>query len=115
MKNPSCQAQSFTTRYKPGRMAAGLRGSPLAWRYTAADVALLAEVDHAMGTLSGPAIVCVLRRQCDVFGDARFTCLGSISVAHLYSLRVSAGYRQQRVDGFEKLFSQSVLFQQMAS
>lgn len=66
-------------------------------RYTTADVALLAEVDRAMGTLSGPATACVLRRQRDVFGDARFARLGSISVAHLYNLRNSAGYRQQRV------------------
>jgi transposase InsO family protein len=66
-------------------------------RYTAADVALLAEVDRAMGTLSGPATACVLRRQRDVFGDTRFARLGSISVAHLYNLRSSADYRQQRV------------------
>ena len=66
-------------------------------RYTAADVALLAEVDRAMGTLSGPATACVLRRQRDIFGDARFERLGSISVAHLYNLRASAGYRAQRV------------------
>ena len=66
-------------------------------RYTAADVVLLAEVDRAMDTLSGPATVCVLRRQRDVFGDARFARLGSISVAHLYNLRHGAGYREQRV------------------
>lgn len=66
-------------------------------RYTSADVALLAEVDRAMATLSGPATVCVLRRQRDVFGDARFERLGSISVGHLYNLRNSGGYRQQRV------------------
>jgi hypothetical protein len=66
-------------------------------RYTGADVALLAEVDRAMGTLSGPATVCVLRRQRDVFGDTRFDRLGSISVGHLYNLRNSGGYRQQRV------------------
>jgi uncharacterized protein YmfQ (DUF2313 family) len=66
-------------------------------RYTAADIALLAEVDRAMGTLSGPATVCVLRRQRDLFGDARFERLGSISVAHLYNLRKAAGYRAQRV------------------
>jgi transposase InsO family protein len=66
-------------------------------RYTRADVALLAEVDRAMGTLSGPATVCVLRRQCDVFGDARFARLGSLSVGHLYNLRASSAYRQQRV------------------
>jgi transposase InsO family protein len=66
-------------------------------RYTAVDVALLAEVDRAMGTLSGPATACVLRRQRDRFGDARFERLGAISVAHLYNLRASAGYRAQRV------------------
>lgn len=66
-------------------------------RYTAADVALLAEVDRTMGTLSGPATACVLRRQRDVFKVAGFERLGDISVAHLYNLRRSAGYRAQRV------------------
>jgi transposase InsO family protein len=66
-------------------------------RYTPADVALLADVDRAMGTLSGPATACVLRRQRDVFDDARFQRLASISVAHLYNLRNSAPYRAQRV------------------
>ena len=60
-------------------------------------MAVLADVDRAMGTLSGPATVCVLRRMRDVYGDARFARLGSISVAHLYNLRNSAGYRAQRV------------------
>lgn len=66
-------------------------------RYTSADIELLAEVDRAMGTLSGPATACVLRRQRDMFGDRRFERLGSISVAHLYNLRAGAGYRAQRV------------------
>ncbi|MBA4215322.1 MAG: integrase [Polaromonas sp.] len=66
-------------------------------RYTAADVALLAEVDRAMGTLSGPATACVLRRQRDVFKVPGFERLGDISVAHLYNLRRSVGYREQRV------------------
>lgn len=66
-------------------------------RYTAADVALLADVDRAMGTMSGSATKCVLRRQRDVFGDTHFERLGSISVGHLYNLRNSAPYRAQRV------------------
>jgi transposase InsO family protein len=70
---------------------------PFARLYTPADVALLAEVDRAMSTLSGPATACVLRRQRDVFGDPRFARLGSLSVGHLYNLRHSAGYRNQRV------------------
>jgi hypothetical protein len=67
-------------------------------RYTAVDVALLAQVDRALGTLSGPATACVLRRQRDVLGDARFERLGSLSVGHLYNLRNSGGYRAQRVE-----------------
>ena len=59
-------------------------------RYTAADVALLAEVDRAMDTLSGPATACVLRRQRDVVGDMRFARLAELSVGHLYNLRNSA-------------------------
>jgi len=70
---------------------------PFARLYTPADVALLVDVDRAMGTLSGPATACVLRRQREVFGDERFERLGSISVGHLYNLRHSAGYRNQRV------------------
>jgi len=66
-------------------------------RYTPADVALLADVDRAMGTMSGPATACVLRRQRDVFNDSRFERLGSISVGHLYNLRNGAPYRVQRV------------------
>jgi transposase InsO family protein len=70
---------------------------PFVSLYTPADVALLVDVDRTMGTLSGPATACVLRRQRDVFGDERFVRLGSISVGHLYNLRHSAGYRSQRV------------------
>lgn len=66
-------------------------------RYTAVDVALLAEVDRAMGTLSGPATACVLKRQRDVFCDTRFERLATLSVGHLYNLRHSAGYQAERV------------------
>ena len=68
-----------------------------AQRYTRADTVLLAEVDRAMNTLSGPATACVLRRQRDQFGDARFERLGALSVGHLYNLRASASYRARRV------------------
>ncbi len=66
-------------------------------KYTAADIALLAEVDRAMDTLSGPATACVLRRQHEVHGDTRYARLAALSVAHLYNLRRSAGYRTERV------------------
>ena len=67
------------------------------WHTTPADVALLASVDRAMGTLSGPATTCVLRCLRDVFKAPAFERPGDISVAHLHNLRHSAGYRAQRV------------------
>lgn len=94
------QVTRLVSRWVAGQPLAKNYRAPqhaFARRYTAADIELLAEVDRAMGTLSGPATACVLRRQRDVFGDARFARLGSISVAHLYNLRKAAGYREQRV------------------
>jgi transposase InsO family protein len=94
------QVTRLVSRWVAGRPLSKQYRAPehaFARRYTAADVALLAEVDRAMGTLSGPATARVLQRQRDVFGDARFERLGSISVAHLYNLRASAGYRAHRV------------------
>lgn len=94
------QVTRLVARWVGGKPLAKQYRAPehaFARRYTSADIALLAEVDRAMGTLSGPATACVLRRQRDVFGDRRFERLGCISVAHLYNLRAGAGYRAQRV------------------
>ena len=66
-------------------------------RYTRQDVALLAEVDAAHEDLSGPAVACLLRRQWEVFGDARFRRLAGISASHVYNLRNSEAYRKIRV------------------
>jgi transposase InsO family protein len=63
--------------------------------YTAADVALLAEVDRAHQRLSGPATCCILQREWKQFGQTAYERLAGISVAHLYNLRHSAGYRKQ--------------------
>jgi len=68
-----------------------------AQRYTALDIALLAEVDRDMGDLSGPATACVLRRQYELFGDVRFERLASISPSHFYYLRFSERYRARRI------------------
>lgn len=65
--------------------------------YTAADAELLAQVDEAHETLSGPATQKVLQREWYDFGDSRYQRLARISVAHLYRLRQSRAYRQKRV------------------
>ena len=94
------QITRLVSRWTPATARQELRPAaeqPFARLDTAEDVALLADVDRALGTMSGPATACVLRRQRDVFGDERFERLGSISVGHLYNLRNSAGYRNHRV------------------
>ena len=75
------------------------RGPPAAGftrRYTDADVTALVALDRLHGQLSGPATRKLAERAFHVFGDARYERLASISVAHLYNLRRSAGYQRQR-------------------
>ena len=49
-----------------------------AYRYTAADVALLAEMDVLHSTLSGPATKKLMERAYQVFGDPRYERLAGI-------------------------------------
>jgi transposase InsO family protein len=70
---------------------------PFATRYTAADAALLAELDALHGTLSGPASKKLCERAYERFGDRRFERLAGISVSHLYNLRRGKVYLRKRV------------------
>ena len=63
-------------------------------KYSQQDLGLLAGVDRAHGWLSGPATVRILQREDQQYGEAEYARLGQISVAHLYNLRHSAGYRK---------------------
>ena len=69
-----------------------------AGKYTAEDVALLAEVDRAHERLSGPATRCILKRAYEKFGRQEYARLSKISVGHLYNLRHSPRYRHQAAD-----------------
>lgn len=73
------------------------RRQRFATRYSEQDITLLAAVDEAHDTLSGPATQQLLRRAYYEFGDVRFFNLTGLSVAHLYRLRATRSYRQQRV------------------
>lgn len=66
------------------------------YRYTAADVALLAETDVLHSTLSGPATKKLMERAYQMFGDPRYERLSGISVSHLYNLRGSKPYQNKR-------------------
>ena len=67
-------------------------------RFTRADIELLAQVDEAHETLSGPATLKILHRGYHDFADLRFERLSSISVAHIYNLRKARVYRERRIN-----------------
>ncbi|HEY2546808.1 MAG TPA: hypothetical protein VGI46_12140 [Candidatus Acidoferrum sp.] len=66
-------------------------------RYTRADIELLAAVDEAHETLSGPATRRILEREVQLYGKQEYARLARISVAHLYNLRRSQRYRERRL------------------
>jgi hypothetical protein len=65
--------------------------------YTSADIALLATVDEAHETLSGPATQRILAREFHDYGNKPYERLANLSVAHLYRLRKTRSYRNRRV------------------
>lgn len=66
-------------------------------KYTPADVELLAAVDEAHETLSGPATRKILEREYQQYKQSEYERLAGISVAHIYRLRRRSGYRQRRL------------------
>ena len=74
------------------------RRSSFPQRYTRADIELLASVDEAHETLSGPATRRILEREVQVYGKQEYARLAGISVAHLYNLRKSQRYRERRLN-----------------
>jgi transposase InsO family protein len=65
-------------------------------RYTPEDIRLLAAMDERHDTPSGPAIKKLCERACQLFGEAEYQRLATISIGHLYNLRKSQGYLRQR-------------------
>jgi transposase InsO family protein len=63
--------------------------------YTRADIELLASVDEAHETLSGPATRRILERAHQVYKQPEYVRLATISVAHLYNLRKHSRYRER--------------------
>ncbi len=66
-------------------------------RYTRDDIVLLAAVDEAHETLSGPATRKILERAYYDFQESKYRRLSELSVAQMYRLRKSRTYRQRRV------------------
>jgi transposase InsO family protein len=68
-----------------------------AGRYTREDIVLLAKTDELHQTLSGPATKKLCERAFELFKQAEYERLATISVAHLYNLRKRYLYRQHRL------------------
>ncbi len=77
--------------------AAAYRRHRFRQRYTRADIELLAAVDEAHETLSGPATRRILEREYQQYGKPEYERLAAISVAHLYNLRRHQRYRERRL------------------
>ncbi len=67
-----------------------------ATHYTRTDAALLAAVDAAHDTLSGPATRKILEREVTEYGKPEYARLAQIPVAHLHRLRHGKSYRMRR-------------------
>ena len=63
--------------------------------YTRADIELLAMVDEAHKTLSGPVTRRILEREHQLYKQPEYARLAGISVAHLYNLRRLSRYRER--------------------
>jgi len=59
---------------------------------------LLAKVDEAHETMSGPATKKILEREWEIYRHAEYERLATISVAHIYNLRRRPRYRQRRMN-----------------
>jgi len=70
-------------------------------KYTEKDIRLLAKTDEQHDTPCGHAIKKICERAYYLFGELEYKNLATISVSHLYNLRVSKGYQRQRRN-FEK-------------
>lgn len=66
-------------------------------RYTRIDIELLAHLDDAHETLSGPATQKILQREWHEFHDGQYERLARLSVAQLYRLRKTRTYRHKHL------------------
>src|SRR5271157_3744875 len=94
------QVTRLIARYQGSGMVQPVtyRRHRFAQRYTGADVELLAAVDEAHDTLSGPATRRILEREFQHYGQSEYERLATISVAHLYNLRRHQRYRERRLN-----------------
>jgi len=65
-------------------------------KYSLQDIRLLAQIDELHETPCGHAIKKIAERSFEVHGESQYENLAKISVSHLYNLRDSSTYKNQR-------------------
>ena len=66
-------------------------------KYTRKDILALVAIDELHGTLNGHATKKLCERAWQIYHDPAYENLAHISVAHLYNLRASHVYKNQRI------------------
>jgi hypothetical protein len=92
----------FSTQKDASRKHPGFKQT-----YTTTDIALLAEMDERYDTPSGGVVKKLCERAYSIFDEVQYKNIANISVSHLYNLRGSTGYQNQRRH-FEKTKSKKV-------
>ena len=93
--------QQITRLIKQYKEAGKIRWRPcrnngFSKKYNVIDIKLLAEMDSRYEDICGHAIKKLCERAHEVFGQDEYQSLANISVSHLYNLRRSKAYQQQR-------------------
>jgi hypothetical protein len=83
---------------KAGHIALAPRTQPtFAGKYLPEDITELARIDEIHEDLNGAAIVHILKREYDVFGNKAYIRLKDLSVSHLYNLRKTNRYQRRHM------------------
>lgn len=79
-----------TIQYQPAKY------NGFSQKYSLQDIRLLAQIDELHETPCGHAIKKIAERSFEVHGESQYENLAKISVSHLYNLRDSSTYKNQR-------------------
>lgn len=92
-------AQWHTNRLDdvPLRTRCPAPAAPSTRKHTSIDIELLVEMDKASEDVCGPAIVRLLKRAYNAYGDTRYERLATPSSSHWCNLRKRTGYQAKRV------------------
>lgn len=93
------QLSRLLGQYKAtGRVVVGQRSQPtFTPRFNRDDIIELARIDDLHGRLNGAAVVQILKREYELFGNKACERLSTISCSHVYNLRTTNTYKRRAI------------------